>query len=93
MNLSKILKNAFLVMLASLVLTACATKKTTTGQMQGDVYTGTDSLQNMQDFQVNIVKTRFFHRANTVFSFLKLVQQVIIILVFEINETKTLEKT
>ena len=39
------------------------------------------------------VKTRFFHRANTVFSFLKLVQQVIIILVFEINETKTLEKT
>ena len=36
MNLSKILKNAFLIILASLVLTACATKKTsTTGQMQG----------------------------------------------------------
>ena len=28
MNLSKILKNAFLIVLASLVLTACATKKT-----------------------------------------------------------------
>jgi len=30
MNLSKILKNGFLIILASLVLTACATKKTTT---------------------------------------------------------------
>ena len=29
MNLSKILKNAFLIILASLVLTACATKKST----------------------------------------------------------------
>jgi peptidoglycan-associated lipoprotein len=47
MNLSKILKNAFLIILASLVLTACATKKTTTttGQLQGDVYTGTDSIK------------------------------------------------
>ena len=34
MNLSKILKNAFLIMLASLVLTACATKKTLTHQQQ-----------------------------------------------------------
>ena len=47
MNLSKILKNAFLIILASLVLTACATKKTSTtsGQMQGDVYTGSDSVE------------------------------------------------
>ena len=47
MNLSKILKNAFIIILASLVLTACATKKTTTttGQMQGDVYTGTDTVK------------------------------------------------
>ena len=44
MNLRKILKNAFLVLLASLVLTACATQKKT-GQMQGDVYTGTDSVE------------------------------------------------
>ena len=39
MNLSKILKNAFLIILASLVLTACATKKNietneTMGQLQ-----------------------------------------------------------
>ena len=48
MNLSKILKNGFLILLASLVLTACATKKTATGpsgQMQGDVYTGSDSVE------------------------------------------------
>ncbi|MDC0618122.1 peptidoglycan-associated lipoprotein Pal [Candidatus Pelagibacter sp.] len=44
MNLSKILKNAFLIIIASLVLSACATKKTT-GQLQGDVYTGTDSVE------------------------------------------------
>ena len=44
MNLSKIFKNALLVMLASLVLTACATKKGQ-NQMQGDVYTGTDTVK------------------------------------------------
>ena len=46
MNLSKILKNGFLILVACLVLTACATqKKATTGQMQGDVYTGSDSVE------------------------------------------------
>ena len=46
MNLSKILKNGFLILVASLVLTACATqKKENVGQMQGDVYTGTDSVK------------------------------------------------
>ena len=45
MNLSKIFKSALLVMLASLVLSACATKKVTTGQMQGDVYIGTDTVK------------------------------------------------
>ena len=46
MNLSKILKNGFLVLIASLVLSACATqKKTTTGQIQSDVYTGSDSVE------------------------------------------------
>ena len=44
MNLSKIFKNVLLVMLASLVLTACATKKVQ-NQMQGDVYTGTDTVK------------------------------------------------
>jgi peptidoglycan-associated lipoprotein len=46
MNLSKILKNGFLILVASLVLTACATQqKKTIGQLQGDVYTGTDSVE------------------------------------------------
>ena len=48
MTLNKILKNTFLVLIAGLILTACATTKkveTTTGQMQGDVYTGTDTVE------------------------------------------------
>ena len=45
MNLSKILKNIFLVILASMVLSACATKKVSTGQIQSDVYTGTDTVE------------------------------------------------
>ena len=47
MTLSKIFKNTFLVLMASLILTACATtKKVETGsQMQGDVYTGTDTVE------------------------------------------------
>ena len=44
MNLSKVFKNAFLIMLASLVLSACATKKVT-NQMQSDVYTGKDTVE------------------------------------------------
>ena len=44
MNLRKTLKNGFLVLLASLVLTACATQKKT-GQLQSDVYTGSDSVE------------------------------------------------
>ena len=50
MDLIKILKNAFLVVLACLVLSACATKKVATmGQMQGDVYTGTDTVEYLAD--------------------------------------------
>ena len=47
MTLSKIFKNTFLVVMASLILTACATTKKveTTSQMQGDVYTGTDTVE------------------------------------------------
>ena len=47
MTLSKIFKNTFLVIMASLILTACATtKKVETGsQMQGDVYIGTDTVE------------------------------------------------
>ena len=46
MNLVKILKNAFLVVLFSFVLSACATKTKQMGsQLQGDVYTGTDTVE------------------------------------------------
>ncbi len=48
MTLNKILRNTFLVLMAGLILTACATQKkvsTTAGQMQGDVYTGTDTVE------------------------------------------------
>ena len=42
LNLKKIL----IVVIASIALTACATtKKAETGQMQGDVYTGTDTVE------------------------------------------------
>ena len=51
MDLIKILRNAFLVVLACLVLSACATQKVTApaGQMQGDVYTGTDTVEYLAD--------------------------------------------
>ena len=45
MTLNKILKNTLLVVLACLALSACATKKVSKGQMQGDVYTGTDTVE------------------------------------------------
>ena len=53
MILKKIFKNTLLILAACLVLTACATKKEVTtgisGQMQGDVYTGTDSVKYLAD--------------------------------------------
>ena len=45
MILSKIFKNTLLILAACMVLSACATKKVSTGQMQGDVYTGTDTVE------------------------------------------------
>ena len=46
-TISKIFKNTFLALMASLILTACATTKKVSmdGQMQGDVYTGTDTVE------------------------------------------------
>ena len=44
MRLNKILRNTLLVILACFALSACATKKVST-QMQGDVYTGTDTVE------------------------------------------------
>ena len=54
MILSKIYKNALLILAACLVLSACATKKEVAtdaiqGQMQSDVYTGTDSVEYLAD--------------------------------------------
>ena len=55
MTLSKIYKNTLLILAVCLVLTACATKKevATTdaiqGQMQSDVYTGTDTVEYLAD--------------------------------------------
>ena len=49
MILSKIYKNTLLILAACLVLSACATKKEVTteiqGQIQADVYTGTDTVK------------------------------------------------
>ena len=55
MTLNKIFKNTLLVLTACLVLSACATKKELTtstdiqGQMQSDVYTGTDTVEYLAD--------------------------------------------
>ena len=60
MNLSKILKNGFIILLASLVLSACATQKKTTTLTQGDVYTGNDSVE----YLASGVKDRVFFATN-----------------------------
>ena len=52
MNLKKIYKNIFLVMFLSFVLSACATQTSTKkidSQIQGDVYTGTDTVEYLAD--------------------------------------------
>ena len=54
MILSKIFKNTLLVFAACLVLSACATKKEASidsigGQIQGDVYTGTEGVKYLAD--------------------------------------------
>ena len=55
------LKRVFLVVLASVALTACAVqKKQTAGQMQGDVYTGTDTVE----YLATGVRDRVFFATN-----------------------------
>ena len=57
MDLSRLYKNTFLIVLLSLVLTACATQKKVTtddtqkidAQIQGDVYAGTDGVGYLAD--------------------------------------------
>ena len=54
------LKKIFIVVLASVALTACATQKKGTGQLQGDVYTGTDTVE----YLATGVKDRVFYATN-----------------------------
>ena len=52
MNLSKIYKSSILVLALSLFLSACATQQKATkidAQIQGDVYTGTDTVEYLAD--------------------------------------------
>ena len=45
MNFMMNLKRITIVLFASLILTACATSGKKSGKMQGDVYTGTDTVE------------------------------------------------
>ena len=45
MNLSNIFRNTALIVMSCLILSACATKKVSKSQMEGDVYTGTDTVE------------------------------------------------
>ena len=45
MNFAINFKRFLVVVLAGVMLTACATQKKQTGQMQSDVYTGTDTVE------------------------------------------------
>jgi len=60
MNIGKILKNSFLILITSFLLTACATTKKISDQTQGDVYTGTDSVK----YLASGVKDRVFFATN-----------------------------
>ncbi len=53
-------KRLLAIVLAGLVLTACATQKKQTGQMQSDVYTGSDTVE----YLATGVKDRVFFATN-----------------------------
>ena len=53
-------KKFLVIVLVGVVLTACATQKKQTGQMQSDVYTGTDTVQ----YLATGVKDRVFFATN-----------------------------
>ena len=59
MKLNKILKNTLLIAFACLALSACATSKKS-GKMQGDVYTGNDTVE----YLASGVKDRVFFATN-----------------------------
>ena len=54
------LKKILMIVLASLALTACATQKKQSGMMQGDVYTGSDTVE----FLATGVRDRVFFATN-----------------------------
>jgi len=61
MNYTVNLKRILIVVFASLALTACATaKKASTGKIQGDVYTGLDTVE----YLASGVKDRVFFATN-----------------------------
>ena len=61
MRFNVYLKRVFLVLFATIALTACATQvKKSTGMMQGDVYTGTETVK----YLATGVKDRVFFATN-----------------------------
>ena len=60
MSFAANLKNFLVIILAGVALTACATAKKDTGKMQGDVYTGTDTVE----YLATGVKDRVFFATN-----------------------------
>ena len=64
MNLIKINKNIFLAVLLSFFLAACATQKAAKidSQIQGDVYTGTDTVKYLAETgQINGTDSEYAH--------------------------------
>ena len=60
MNFKANIKKLAIVLVASLALTACATQKKQTGKMQGDVYTGSDTVE----YLATGVRDRVFFATN-----------------------------
>ena len=60
MSFIKNLKKFLVIILAGIALPACATVKKDTGKMQGDVYTGTDTVE----YLATGVKDRVFFATN-----------------------------
>ena len=60
MNFAVNFRRFLVVVLAGLALTACATQKKSTGQLQSDVYTGTDTVE----YLASGVKDRVFFATN-----------------------------
>jgi len=60
MNFALNVKKFLLIMLAAVALTACATQKKQTGQLQSDVYTGTDTVE----YLATGVRDRVFFATN-----------------------------